>query len=119
MANVLLPNSDRNQAGGRLDAGAVLEAVDFLGIKADIEIVYTAQLRTSGKHLIAKGGKHVIRLSTYIKGDQLGRTLWHEPAHAAQSERFDNFLRWHIAYSRESNCRGYLGNKFEVEAREA
>ena len=117
MANVLLPNKDRNIAGASINPGAVLEAVEFLELERPVEIKWAAGIRRRGAHRNQTEG-HVITVSTYLDAEQLNITLLHELIHAAQAERFDSRREWAVANHSESRRVGYHRNQYEVEARE-
>lgn len=127
MATVLLPNKDRNQAGARLDAGAVLEAVDYFGLQWPVTISFTAQYRTGGKHVARRSrseerrsrDEHHIRLSTFARADELGRIAWHELAHAAQNERHGSMDAGKADAARQYAIHGYANSPREIEARAA
>ena len=102
MADVLLPTSDKNKGGAVLSAGAILEAVDLLGLQEPVVIRWNAGLRNRGVYGHAKT-HHLITLSTYNDAAQTSRTLWHELCHAMQRETIgsEQMRIWRLQYRYE------------------
>lgn len=107
-----------SKGGATFKPGAVLEALDYFGIVDPTEVKFTAGIHRKGAHRYAGPGQpHLITVSTYLSPEEAGRTLWHELCHAAQRE-YLGVPEFVAQYRQESASKGYLGNKFEVEARQ-
>jgi hypothetical protein len=77
---------------GRLDWTNIQEAISLLGIEWPVDVrISTRSGHTYGTHTIREGAdgmpRHKIMLKSWLSVDQMGRTLWHELAHAMQAER--------------------------------
>jgi hypothetical protein len=91
ITNARPPTTYRAGRGWELDPGAILEAVELLGLRRPVRIRWTAGWRRSGCHRTRAAGasyEHHITVS-YLRGaEYASRTLWHELAHAFQTERY-------------------------------
>lgn len=138
----------RPRGGWTLDRPALAEAIELLGIKLPVEIKQTGGqpgvgrhgahgLRPSGGSVRIQGGRcyntdtatgigHHITVKSWLTPDEAGRTLWHELAHCAQSERVMNrlpdsatirdcIMAWHRAYR---NGVSYEHKSWERDARD-
>lgn len=128
--------------GYRIDAAALREAQDVLGIKLPVKIVFSSRNGgTLGNHSFrprsgqfkrnpdldtASGGMyHRIMLKTYLTAQRAGEVLWHELAHSMQAEREtvgaqtmrEAFDSWSTCHARGKGI-GYSRKPIEVEARE-
>lgn len=107
------------------DPGAVLEALEQLGITRPVRVRWTAGYRRGGSHRW-RNREHHITVSHCRAAEEASRTLWHELAHAAQTEdygrdhahHYGSFLRacdaWHRAY--RNHRRAYEAAAGEHEA---
>ena len=121
MAELLLPNAASSMAGARLLPSKILEAMDLLEIRHDVQIKWSGGYRRTGAHrFLNRFGirKHVITVSTHLDAESASSTLWHELTHAHQLEGFEHPEVFYAAYSRQSKSVGYKRNRFEVEARD-
>jgi len=133
---------DRARAGWYLDQDAILEAIDKLGIELKVSIRFMTATRRAVREYgrgrsWGKGGKgytygthrnlnkeHRITVDQERVADETSDTLWHELAHAMQSERWaketgKNITLWHHAdYKAVDGEWGnsYKGNAYEIEA---
>jgi hypothetical protein len=139
----------QSSSGAKHVPAAVAEAIDFLGITLPVDIRYSshsggvygrhsayptgAGIRVSGNRVFGLREhtaetatfRHRILLKSWLSADQMGRTLWHELAHAMQFER-DHYIgqedrnasavmrAYHASY-RDGTA--YLHKPAEVEAR--
>lgn len=104
--------------GWQVDKPAIQAAVDELGIQRRVFIlVQPMDTSTRGTHFFDKDGNHMIRLNAYSTIRSGTEALWHELAHAMQTERhiINNNGAWHTTYER--NNENYWNNPYEVEAR--
>lgn len=116
----------KSKAGWYLDQDAILEAIDKLGIKRHVRIKYmTAKRRGRGTHYITRQGTHKITVDQLSSVQEASDIIWHELAHAMQSERWVNqdsrrkIHRWHWDdYKAVDGEWGnsYQGNIYEIEA---
>lgn len=116
--------AQRERGGGyRIDRAALREALDFLGIALPVKIRYTSRVgRTRGNHRLVANRSHDIMLKSYLPADQASKTLWHELAHAMQSERAIRAGQDWLAIANERNPGSsrriaYRVRPIEVEAR--
>lgn len=104
------------------DLDALALAARTLGLRLPIEVgcAEYPRGRWGGMHSCERRGTsyvHRVRVRRASSANSASRLLWHELAHAAQSERLgtDAFDR---EYEREERRVGYERNPFEIEARE-
>lgn len=135
---------EQARAGWYLDQDAILEAMDKLGIELAVNIRFMTATRRavseSGRgRSWGKGGKgytygthrntpkcHKITVDQERTAEETTNTLWHELAHAMQSERWaketgKDIRLWHHAdYKAVDGDWGnrYKGNAYELEAYE-
>jgi len=114
---ILLPNSDRNQAGATLKAGAVIKAVEHFKLQQDVTIKWANGTHRHGAYRWRKGVGHVITLSTYYSAEDTSRTLWHELTHALQIERAASKGKAYADWSAEQRRYAYSVRPIEVQAR--
>lgn len=108
--------------GFRIDQLALDEAIEFLGLKLPVDIRFNGRAgRVRGNYRRDHSG-HRIMLKSYLEPAQASRTLWHELAHAMQSERAGSVWNWNtVANERKpgsSRRIRYAVRPIEVEARE-
>jgi hypothetical protein len=116
---------------GQLDWSNIGEAKALLGLEwpGDIRLCNRAS-QTFGTHTIAPGvtgtPRHKIMVKAWRTAEQMGRTLWHELAHAAQAERaarergavsFTDAAIARNQYRERSRGVGYRDKAHEVDAR--
>jgi hypothetical protein len=113
---ITLPVTDVSKGGAQFDAGACIKAVTVLGLKASVQVKWSAGQRRLGSHRW-RDGVHVITVSTYSDAERASKTLWHELAHAHQVERigWETYYPAYKAYGK-SGTKGYKSNPYEVEA---
>lgn len=93
MSDVTITNHWSPDGAFRWDSGAILSAVEQLGLRLPVRIRWTAGYRRIGCHRLRVDPRsglahHAITVS-YITGpEQASRTLWHELAHAVQTEEY-------------------------------
>ena len=127
-----LPDNEA-RAGWNIQAHEVMAAKRKLGIRLNISIRFTSGRNTHGTHSVRKAYNedryyHRITLSQNKNADSASETLWHEMAHAMQSEAWarasgkppTKFYR--LAYMNPA-AKGAWGetyhmNKFEQHARD-
>ena len=132
---------EQARAGWYLDQDAIIEAIDELGIKLPVHIRFmTATARANREYgrgrSWGKGGKgwthgthrntkqhHRITVDQERPAEDASNTLWHELAHAMQSEKWaertgKDITLWHTDYKAVDGEHGrrYKGNLYEIEA---
>lgn len=116
MPTTLLPNSDRNQAGAKLQAGAVLKAVKHFGLTKPVVIRWANGTYRAGSYRY-RNGEHHITLSTYYTGADVSRYLWHELTHAKQYEAAAAKGKSYSDFHAEQARYPYSVRPIEVQAR--
>lgn len=105
----------------KIDQAALAEAIEFLGLKLKVRIRFNArQGRVNGNYKRDYMG-HDIMLKSYLTVEQASKTLWHELAHAMQSERAGSVWDWNVVANEKRPGRSrrieYRNRPIEVEAR--
>lgn len=109
----------------------IREAAEFLGIELPIMIRYlnpSIAKRINGNHTCKdtiNGITHIIMLDPKISSTRISKTLWHELAHAQQTEQATRETGIHpLHFTSEIYIRSqgglgveYFNNTFEVAAR--
>jgi len=123
MADVTLPGP--SPYGCRINHAAVREAVADFGLADPVVIEWLGLDRPPGDphadHEVkqADDGRtfHLIRLSVWDSPERVSWSLWHELAHARQTEAI-GARAYKLAYEFGQEVAGYDDNIFEREARQ-
>ncbi len=130
MTNLEIVNFDFRKRKWTFSTDKVLEALDILNIKIPVrlEIANLWKIHKDYKKHEVIGihdfvdDQHLIAIHSKIGELEASRILWHELAHAQQTERFNNFEEYLQSYKKAGgNCIGgknYEENMFEKEAHE-
>jgi len=132
-----LPPTDA-ASGWSLDETAILEAIDYLGIKLPVRIRFMTSYAykynnygekvkkswTGGTHYSRQTWHRVTINQRYKKTSSASETLWHELVHCMQAERFAERTGQSINLFHEYEYkktdgewgRTYEGNLMEIEA---
>lgn len=106
----------------QLDDAAIRQIADFLDLRLPIKFRFTRGQVTLGSHRIERDPTlhHHITLSRAISAERAARVVWHELAHAMQSERFnpEGGLEPLLSYWREQRNYSYNRRPCELEANE-
>lgn len=116
-------------AGWTLNAAALREAIDFLGIRHRVTVKQTGHRGgRQGCHQLRPGGdggaySH-ITIKSWLTPAQASQALWHELAHAMQAQRAIDanpqaspVAAWKKAYDSTNRGVAYWHKPIEVEAR--
>lgn len=113
------------KAGWYLDRSAIKDACKELKIELPVIVRFSHSMADLGTHICREPGVHVIKIRDDISAGPANRTLWHELAHAHQSEYYalvsgQPSWEFYKIYLTNRGPRGasYAGNNFEIEARE-
>lgn len=110
--------------GWEFDYTKIDRALDFLKIYHPVRLGLKTGIYKLGHH-DSRNNMHEIRISTYEEIEEANDSLWHELAHAMQSERLwreEGIPIWQFGeiYNDNMGPSGsmYRNNYFEIEARE-